>query len=374
MSTIDPSDAPPDQVLELRQWASRSLEFDLTDDPERLRRKAFLRIEEAEFQVPTGRSEMLDAVFRPPQTFRWDDWPEFQYDVEEQVAREVELLAAKILELDPIEREARWQALNSRCENFPVLRRRMIQLLPALRIDDRGPPLPEGRAEELGRLALQLVPLPFSERNQTRIAAIETMHSDPDSWEAAAQKIQRDFPRICALAPELFEEVSRFSSMRESAATARRRRQVRQNKQRSPDPELVQSGGSGSPVWIYIFLGTMVLRVIAAGFQHASNPRPPTIPSYHSLVPAVPNNQNENSNQQAQQEFMRKLLEGAVRTAIEKKLESGEPLSPREEEFLRRARGPEMPQQNEATDGPPEGEVPASDAEEAVEIDDHAPQ
>lgn len=347
MSTINRSESEAGSVPGLREWAAALLGIELAADPAQQRRQALAKLDEAEYRPPRAWREAIDALLSPPDEFRWSDWPEYQRDLEDRLSEAVESFAATLLDLPTVERGEGWQTLNARCADFPILRRRLAPLLPAVDIDRENMGLPEGRAQELGQLALRLVKLPRSKRNRLRIAAIESMLSDPVSWEQAAKTVRTSFPKIAALAPELFDEVSRFSTLRETAIATRNVRRMRRQGVRTHDLEESSSDSFLGKYWWILLILLVGLRGCASLYKavgkdprHAGTSFQPVLRRTTSApasgpAPAPPPrivSQND--------------LEDSVRRrqeALAKQKKAGRSLSPQEQEFLRQFPEPPEP-------------------------------
>ncbi len=262
----------------------------------------------AEFSAVDARRKfqrmLVDAEFVPPDAWRaaFDEAtgrehagaaPEaFVADRELQIRAEVETFARQLFQLEPAERQTRYDVLSRNCADFPRLSVRLNGLTPCLFVDvnqfSSEAPLLRQLAGQVARLAV-LKPL---DRAVAREAMIRDAVAIMQSVELSARTLKMTRPEIASLAPDLIDELIHYRETRQDLIAARRLPPAK----RATTPARPQPPNAGRRrglLWGYLVL------VVVAGLLNGiislnrSTPSPPPYtPSYappgYSIPPGFP--------------------------------------------------------------------------------------
>jgi hypothetical protein len=149
-------------------------------------------------------------------------WDSHSYAAEEEELREeAAQLAVSFFSLAPAERQRRWRALAERCTRFPLVAGRIRELAAGLDVDPGAVADADPLVQQLAEKTAELFVLGFAARAEGRKTMLSGMRLAIGPWEAAARRLERQYPKVAALEPDLVSRLANWT------ATHGRRKRVR---------------------------------------------------------------------------------------------------------------------------------------------------
>jgi hypothetical protein len=286
------------QTGELRRWAADQLGTS-PDAPTTEARAAFLQLlRDADFVPPTewhlaykvlaaDETSARAAVVSDPNVLR---------DVQDRLRAEIDEFTGEFFDLPPAERRSRWRELKSRTVSFRSLSAWLDALSHGLDADKNTTLNGSPQLERLYEVVLQNFVLRPTEAAWHRQRFIHECQAEIAAYQYAAQQLQKRFPALAALAPDLVTQLATWSK-------AQQQREARRKKLRASlmqAPSYSAEGATGekpkekSRVWIAIVI-IVVLNLLRIVFSESKptpkfSPLPPTqsAPSYRQPVLPAP--------------------------------------------------------------------------------------
>jgi hypothetical protein len=280
-------------VPDLTAWARRTLSLPEHGSRIEERKLLFRHLAQENFIPSPDWQEALNLLFRrgpahPPAAHGL--WTE-----EARLRDEVNAFAAGFFAMEPVTRRARWQALEAECRPFPPLAARLRALEPGLGAEsacgsDRSP-----QVNDLARQVTELFVLRPAERTNRRQELFHQLRANAQEWTPAAKGLQKRYPALAALEPQLVDQLTTWGE-------TRKRLQKAWGKA-APAPSSSKASTAGKSVgWGGAVLAFIVLRLLFNLGSHSSRPTSPpsyqvpqfqvqqrTFQNFSNTVPIAPN-------------------------------------------------------------------------------------
>lgn len=266
---IDPADR------EFRRWAADQLGTS-PDAPATAARTAFCSLlRDADFVPPDewhSAYRVLAVDANAASATAFGD-PNIARDVQDRLRLEIDEFASEYFNLEPAERRNRWGELQVRAASFKSLVNWLDALAPGLDIRKdmtlNGPPQLIGLFEAVLR---NFVVRPI-EAAWHRQRFIEECQPEIGAYQYAAQQLQKRYPALAALAPDLVTQLATWSK-------AQREREARRKKVRAA---MAQAGSTTDLKKLLPFALILIPAfIIGLSRDSSKKSRPPVqVPSYN---------------------------------------------------------------------------------------------
>jgi len=296
---------------DLREWARGHLQVAAHASRREARAACLRKVAEYQWLPPAAIEESHEYWARPDGAkFFPSLFEQAFHDEEFRLRGQVEEFARTYFDVNPAQRQKRFQVLVDQCAWSANLRARLHGLAAGLELDRQVWEHAAPEEKELAQHVCQLFSLTPRERAQRRWQLLQELEA-PDEpwepamarrrektgktgiakWEAAARALQDNYPDVAALEPILVDELA-------VGAARRQRRRARLPQVRPAASGWVapntgqgstftvgatgnapaksgQSGGAGWLVWVFVVLGISMLRFLSTSNRQ---PTPPPLP------------------------------------------------------------------------------------------------
>lgn len=293
---IDPGDR------EFRRWAADQLGTSPLS-PVTLARTAFCNLlRDADFVPPVEWHSAYKVLAVDPNLAAAPVFgePNIVRDVQDRLRVEIDEFTAEYFDLDPDQRRNRWGELLVRSASFRSLANWLDALAPGLDIRRdmtlNGPP----QLFSLFEAVLRNFILRPTEAAWQRQRFNEECQPEIGAYQYAAQQMQKRYPALAALAPDLVTQLATWSKAQRDREA--RRKKLRSSLAQSPSYSAAgaaekKSANAGSRYWVVIaiIVGANVLRLI---FSSDSKPKPQfnsPPPNFH-ITPYYPPQKNDSQS------------------------------------------------------------------------------
>jgi hypothetical protein len=258
------SEALPD----LAGWARRKLAVGENLTPTAGHARILRDLATASLVPSTDWHEAFEIIYRPARgCYRsgrglWDE--------EARLRNDVEAFATEFFRLEPLIRRDRWETLAGECQAFPRLAARLECLRPGLDVAVAPVSPKEDQLRWLVEHATELFILRPPERAARRQTLLAELGDKASTLEGATRQLQKRFPELAALEPNLIGRLATWSKIEKSVRKAAKR----------------QGGGTSGTsrsgaglTWVGVLVAMVLLRGLSY-LSHTSTPTNYIAPSY----------------------------------------------------------------------------------------------
>jgi len=252
----------------LDAWAREQLGVHEQASPDEIRRHALEALAEMEFVPYDDWRSAYEALngeqAKTPAGFLQAE--------EAAILRESDELASAWLRTSDQERRQRWQQLMQRSEGFRRATVRLRAMQPSLAYDTEQIKQMPPMIRELAEHAVTLSVLRPATRGARRAAIVAKYVPEISKWEVAARTVKKDHPDLAKLAPDLINQLAKWSRKRKRAparppAETERQPIVTTRHER-------QSSESSVPWWV-IAIGVLIVGNAFRACATMDSPRTP---------------------------------------------------------------------------------------------------
>jgi hypothetical protein len=269
------------------QWAAQTL--GVTPSDPAAARAAFLRRLPAAGFVPPP--ELVTALricagVPVPENEGIVAEPAHFHDRERQLRDEIDDFTRRFWTLPAGERRSEWRSLLDRCDGYTVPATRVRRLEPGLDI----PPVPTteiGDVAVLAREVQELFVLGAAERATRRRELLDDRLQHFAAAEAAARRLQKQYPTVAALEPVYLKRLANYSAAFWKIAATRRKVRQPNYKLLADAPAMTVEGW----MTLFFFAGLMIVAGFNCGHilsSSDSREEQPAVPSHNSPARGKP--------------------------------------------------------------------------------------
>src|SRR5205085_6439135 len=251
-------------LTEAKSWAAEVIGVSADAAERDVRRAVFAKLPEKKFWPDWQLMQAATVLLSPPAPLEPGKLVVFDQAYEESLCKQIEEFAAECFSLPVATRQARYRELQRRTAKLPPLRFRLTQLEPALNVL-----LPSESADADVKNCLrwcgELAVLSPRERGIRRRAVLKLAAEDPSRWPRKAKELQKSFPMVAELAPDLVTALSQLPQ------AERRRLNHRRTFQKAGAQS--QTRSQGAVVVIVVLMLSGLLRGLASQDRNSRRSR-----------------------------------------------------------------------------------------------------